>query len=100
MLVLHAHWQPPHTSSDTGGVLFWAETSEVEAPAWMRGRQPNKPRPKDHPFCASLQKLGFLLGNKGRGKIIPLLLPTRRSGPQPSPELVHGWELDQGTRPF
>ena len=74
MLVLHAHWQPPHTPSDTGGVLFWAETSEVDAPAWTRGRLPNNPRPRDHPFNAPLQELSRLLGNKGQKKIIPLLL--------------------------
>ena len=26
MLVLHTHWQPPRTTTETGGVLFWAET--------------------------------------------------------------------------
>ena len=40
MQVLHAHWKPPRSPTDTGGVLFWAETSEVMPPVWQRGRLP------------------------------------------------------------
>jgi hypothetical protein len=29
MLVVPIHHQPPRTLVDTGGVLFWAETSEI-----------------------------------------------------------------------
>ena len=43
MIVLHAHWQPPNTSAETGGMLLWAETSENTAPTRPRGRAAAKP---------------------------------------------------------
>lgn len=105
MLVLHAHWQPPQSPSETGGMLFWAETSEGNPPAWQRGRIAQHPRPKDHPFCAPVEGVDLALQRGGRPSAVEeaqatLRLPTTRSGPQPSPRLAHAWELDDETPPF
>jgi SNF2 family DNA or RNA helicase len=100
MLVLHAHWQPPRSPSETGGVLFWAESSEGAPPILQRGRMASHPRPKKHPFCAPLQAVEQILNIKGAESNLALRLPTTRNGPQPSPGLVHDWELDQESRPF
>ncbi|MFZ6030204.1 MAG: DEAD/DEAH box helicase [Chloroflexota bacterium] len=100
MLVLHAHWQPPQHSSESGGMLFWAEMSEGKSPAWQRGRLAQNPRPKEHPFCAPLQAVQRILAQKGEEQSAVLRLPTSRSGPLPSPELVHHWELDADTPAF
>ncbi len=101
MLVLHTHWCPPRTPAETGGVLFWAEMSEGAAPTWQRGRIPVNPKPKEHPFCAPAQAVGMVFRSKnGDESAITLRLPTTRSGPLPSPGLIHNWELDQETQPF
>ena len=101
MLVLHAHWLPPRSPADRGGVLFWAESSAGEAPAWQRGRLAQHPRPRPHPFCAASQEVRRLLAQggwqeAGKESQVVLRLPTTRSGPQPSPLLVHAWDLDEG----
>jgi SNF2 family DNA or RNA helicase len=105
MLVLHTHWQTPRSPADTGKVFFWAESSEANPPSWQRGRLPHKPKLKEHPFHAPIPVMHAILEH-GRqlpraeaGQII-LKLPSTRSGPQPSPRLVHAWELDEDTRPF
>ena len=105
MLVLHTHWQAPPTPADTGGVVFWGETSQGDQPDWQRGRLPKKPKPKGHPFCAALPEVhqalmsaGSLSGAKERK--ITLRLPSTRSGPVPSTRLAHAWELDEQTPPF
>ncbi len=100
MFVLHTHWQPPRSPAETGGILFWAETSDDTQPAWQRGRLAQNPRPKDHPFCAPLPVVQRILDQKGDERSIVLRLPTNRSGPKPSPGLIHNWELDQETPPF
>jgi SNF2 family DNA or RNA helicase len=98
MLVLHAHWRPP-SPTETGGIIFWAETSEATL-AWSRGRIAANPKPKEHPFCTSPSALKQVLDRNGNQGVVVLRLPTTRSGPQPSPELIHNWELDQETLPF
>ncbi len=105
MLVLHAHWQPPRTPTDTGGVLFWAETSDAPQPPRRRGRLARNPKPKDHPFCAPFDALRRLPGLDLRGTEAQqgratLRLPSTRTGPQPSPALLHDWDLDEKTPPF
>jgi SNF2 family DNA or RNA helicase len=105
MLTLHAHWQPPCSPADTGGVLFWAETSEAAQPPRQRGRLAKKPRPKDHPFCTPPSSLGQIseLGiqqAEARSGQATLRLPTTRTGPQPSPTLLHDWDLDEETPLF
>ncbi|MGE5224525.1 MAG: hypothetical protein ACM3PY_18990, partial [Omnitrophica WOR_2 bacterium] len=99
MLVLHAHWEPPRTPSETGGMLFWSEITEAPAPAWQRGRVARNPKPKEHPFCGPAQALRFI-GIQGEEQTAVLRLPTSRTGPLPSPGLAHNWELDRDTKPF
>jgi len=41
-----------------------------------------------------------LLGGAGQEQTAVLRLPTTRSGPLPSPGLIHAWELDVATSPF
>ncbi len=98
MLVVHAHWQPPCGPDDEGGVLFWGESSAAPQPTWQRGRIARKPRPKPHPFCDLDPAVAGFLGS-GTGAQVTLSLPTTRSGPQPSPDLVCIWELDRGAPP-
>jgi SNF2 family DNA or RNA helicase len=100
MLHLHVHWQPPVSPGDSGGVLFWAETSEAPPPPWQRGRLPQKPKPRPHPFCAPLQDLEPALGGAGEERSITLRLPSTRSGPRPAPGLIHAWDLDEDTLPW
>jgi SNF2 family DNA or RNA helicase len=104
MLVLHAHWQPPRAPGEAGGVLFWAETATAPQPPRQRGRLAQNPRPKDHPFYAPpdtlprVAELGLALPEARAGQAT-LRLPTTRSGPQPSPGLLHAWDLDEETQP-
>jgi SNF2 family DNA or RNA helicase len=105
MLILHAHWRPPPTPTDTGGVLFWAETSDSPQPPRQRGRLAKNPRPKDHPFCAPPKVLGqigelVLPQTETQPGQVALRLPATRTGPQPSPALLHDWDLDEKTPPF
>ena len=105
MIVLHTHWQPPRSPTDSGGILFWAETSEGNPPAWQRGRLAENPKPKEHPFCTPILTLRDILEHSGRlasaeDSQTTILVPTTRSGPQPSPGLAHAWELDKTTPPF
>lgn len=97
MFVFHAHWQPPNSPFDTGGILFWAETSEGSLPARQRGRLPERPRPRIHPYCASIQSLTLALGQVRDQKRVTLRLPTTRTGPLPSPALAHNWDIDVET---
>lgn len=99
MIVLHAHWQPPSTPIETGGVLFWAETSERAAPKKLRGRPASHPKPHNHPFCAPFQTVRTVLGCKsGDENAVTLQLPTNRRGPLPSPGLIHNWPLEGNAR--
>ena len=99
MLILHVHWQPPLTPSETGGILFWAETGDAELPAGQRGRLAKNPKPKNHPFCAPIPELRSATGLTGKESAATLRLPTTRTGPLPSPELSHAWEQDKETPP-
>ena len=105
MWVLHSHWEPPVMPNDPGGVLFWAETTDAPEPKLKRGRQSYRPRPRPHPFCAvaqTVQNLLETLGHEGPpsqpGSVI-LRLPSSRFGPQPSPQLLHDWSLDDEEPP-
>ena len=99
MLILHVHWQPPLTPSETGGILFWAETGDAELPANKRGRLAKNPKPKNHPFCAPIPELRSATDLTGKESAATLRLPTTRTGPLPSPELSHAWEQDKETPP-
>lgn len=100
MLVLHSHWQPPNHPAESGGVLFWAEMTEGPPPAWQRGRLPKNPKPKAHPYCAPVQAFNLVLDFAGEERSETLRLPSTRTGPRPSPELIHTWDLDEETPPF
>jgi SNF2 family DNA or RNA helicase len=120
MFIFHAHWQPPRSPADTGGVLFWAETSDAPQPPRQKGRLGKRPKTRDHQFCAppaillessrpkakssknhpSLPSAFCLLPSEltgARPSQATLRLPTTRTGPQPSPGLLHDWELDEKT---
>lgn len=101
MYILHAHWQPPTTPSDTGYLGFWAENALAAQPPKVGKSTTGKP----HPFCADAPTVHQLLnaltgcgGTTNRGQLT-LRLPTTRTGPQPSPHLLHTWTLDVRTTP-
>lgn len=92
MNVLHAHYQPPQTPDDPGGILFWMETSDVPAP--KSGRAAKKVKPRLHPFCADTDALKHTLNIAGASKTVTLRLPVVKGIPLPSPQLIHNWNLD------
>ncbi len=103
MYVLHAHWRPPTSPADSGDVVLWAENGLLPAPAKLRGRPSQKPKP--HPFDdipASLERLLAtleLVQAVENLTEITLLLPTGRYGPQPSPYLQPDWALSEDDGP-
>ncbi len=92
MNLLHAHYQPPQKPEETGGMLFWMETSDLPAP--KSGRAAKKEKSRLHPFCADTNTLKRLLNIEGASKIITLRLPAVKGIPLPSPQLIHNWNLD------
>ena len=101
MYSLHAHWQPPTTPNDTGHLCFWAENALAPQPPKIGKAVKDNP----HPFCADPPTVRRLLnaltgcgGATNRGHL-RLRLPTTRTGPQPSPHLLHTWMLDTRTAP-
>ncbi|MBN1217494.1 MAG: DEAD/DEAH box helicase [Anaerolineae bacterium] len=97
MHVLHAHWHFPTGPTDKEGMLLWAENSEATRTK-KRGRAGKTAQP--HPFCTDPTLTGLLLKKLTHTTVqrqinwLTLLLPTTRSGPQPSPQLVHDWEIE------
>jgi SNF2 family DNA or RNA helicase len=86
-------------------MLFWAETPDAPQPAYWRGRIPKKIAPKDHPAVLSPERLREMLGpgtplHDAPSGQVRLRLPSTRTGPLPSPELTHNWDLDNRTPPF
>ena len=102
MYVLHAHWQPPVPLGENGGVLFWAESAEATPFAKME-RRGRKAMP--HPFCADDKTVRQLLHDltsepaQGKASEAMLWLPTTKQGPQPSPQLVHSWDVTDRAAP-
>ena len=99
MWVLHTHWQPPRKPSDSGGILFWAETSESPAPPYLEGPIPEKLKPQEHPFSLMPDIILDRIGQNtplesAQVNLATLHMPSSRTGPLPSPELNHVWELD------
>lgn len=92
MNFLHAHYQPPQSHQDPGGVLFWMETSDAPAP--KSGRAAKKAKSRLHPFCADTDTLKRLLNIEGASKTVTLRLPAVKDIPLPSPQLIHNWDLD------
>ncbi|HUH98135.1 MAG TPA: DEAD/DEAH box helicase [Anaerolineales bacterium] len=101
MKILHAHYEPPQTPEESGGILFWMETTEVSPP--KTGRTAKKERLRPHPFCADTDTLKRLLTIEGTAKTVVLRLPAVKGIPLPSPQLIHDWNLDSknpGLIPF
>lgn len=92
MNVLHAHYQTPQSPQDSGGILFWLETSDVPAPKQTRAVK--KAKSRLHPFCADIDTLKQILDLDGASKTITLRLPAVKDIPLPSPQLIHNWNLD------
>jgi SNF2 family DNA or RNA helicase len=92
MNVLHAHYQPPQSPQDSGGILFWLETSDVAAPKQTRAGK--KAKSRLHPFCADTGALKHILDLDGASRFITLRLPAVKDTPLPSPQLIHSWNLD------
>lgn len=96
MYILHAHWHPPTRPTETGsaGMLFWAEHGDG-LPVKLK---PKKGTVQPHPFCAAPEALKPLLAGLERvaeaaeKKLVNLLLPTTKFGPQPSPQLRADWD--------
>jgi hypothetical protein len=102
MYVLHLHWQQLEHKTE-GAFFAWAETSLAGAPVKMV-KQARKARV--HPYCAAAGIVRSLLhevtafdGPGGPGEI-QLLLPAGEHGPQPSPLLVHDWQIDNRAPPI
>lgn len=100
--VLHLHWRPPQSGADEPVLLFWAETHAAPQPARQRGRPADQPHSKPHPFAvvdanelrSALQTFDSGLLTSGT-ETFTLQMPTTRTGPQPSPDLIHQWDLDR-----
>ena len=90
MHILHAHYQP----ENSGGIVFWAETSDAPAHKQNRGRAAKKPKSHPHPFCADTAALKTIFNIHGASEIAALRLPAVRGVPLPSPQLIHNWDLD------
>ncbi len=80
-------------------MLCWAESSEGQPPKIKA----KKGAP--HPFCATPELLKPLLAPLAaevmlaEKKLVSLLLPSGKSGPQPSPQLQHDWDMADSTPP-
>ena len=101
MYILHAHWQPPTTPNDAGALWLWAESALAPPPA----KATKTPKGGSHPFAVEPATVHRLfdelthIGGKASAGQLALRLPTTRTGPQPSPALLHSWELDTRTTP-
>jgi len=105
MWVIHTHWQPPRKPSDSGGLMFWAETDESPAPPYWEGQIPESPKPQEHPYALEPALIQERIGlgtplESAQPNLITLHMPSTRTGPIPSPTLNHVWELDLESEPF
>src|SRR5215813_9072644 len=76
MLALHGFWSPQ------GGLCLWAEDSA----AVVRSRSQSMRSARPHPFAASASTLAAIHAGKPAEAV--LLLPSLRTAPLDSPELV------------
>jgi hypothetical protein len=100
VIALHGVW------SRDSQLCVWGEDSGLPAKASKRrGRRPEKPRPREHPFACALQDLAGALEALATsfGSTAPhverelhLLLPSFDDGPQHSPQFLPG---DDARRP-
>src|SRR3972149_2360786 len=63
MWVLHAHWQPPRKPSDSGGVVFLAESPEGKPQKRDHGTLAKRTELKDHPFCLEPETIRLQIGS-------------------------------------
>ncbi len=91
MIALHAIW------SRDSQLCIWCEDAALPArAAKRRGRVPEKPRPRAHPFAGSVTELREALARLGialaaeeyTDHLVTLALPSFRDGPQHSPQLL------------
>ena len=105
MYVLHAHWQPRTAATELGSLCLWGEKSDAHTPREKLDRRRRTAQP--HPFAVEQPQLRDLLMRlcgldlKGPGAaqgetVLALRLPTGRTAPQPSPQLIHEWKFDEG----
>ncbi|MCL0069766.1 DEAD/DEAH box helicase [Dehalococcoidia bacterium] len=89
MIVLHALWD----NAAAGKLHLWAESS-TPPPGTPRGRGRESKKPRRHSFALAIDPLREAIGNlssigDGAGPtVLPVLLPSTRRGPIPSPELI------------
>jgi SNF2 family DNA or RNA helicase len=93
MLILHGHWQPPHRSTDPGGMLFWAESSRLLVESAGRSSILHNGVPAAHPFLMPSRRLREEIGAgtplwDSEAQSAILALPTRDSIPVPSSLLL------------
>ncbi len=100
-LVLHLHWRLANDADERARFLIWAEDSAAPPPKRQRGRRPEHPAPRPHPFAledqslirSQLQRFDEALITQGSERFL-LQLPATRTGPLPSPHLPQDWDLD------
>ena len=109
MIVMHAMWD----DSKRAGLSVWAESSSlpIHVPR-HRGRQPKRPKPRQHPFALThdtlMEAAGKLSGSwvseTAGSDVRTVLLPSASGGPLPSPELIleeeRGDEKSTGLMPW
>jgi SNF2 family DNA or RNA helicase len=101
MYVIHAHWRPASTPTQSGALCIWCETSEAQAPNRKIDKRHRDLQP--HPFVVEITRVRAVLVRltgldlTGGDDNLSLRLPTGRTAPQPSPQLVHEWPLDEST---
>lgn len=104
MWVLHAHWQPPRRPTESGGVLFWAESPENKPEPRGRGFTAKRTLVRDHPFCLEPDTIRLQIGagtplDDAQIGAVRLRLPSTRYNPLPSPDLNPEWEGDDYSSP-
>lgn len=104
MWVLHAHWQPPRKPSESGGVLFWAESPDNKPVA--RDEVVFTPRGElvDHPFCLEPETIRLQIGSgtpldSAQLGAVRLRLPSTKNLPLSSPDLNPEWEVYEYSNP-
>jgi SNF2 family DNA or RNA helicase len=95
MIALHVTWLR------SSGFALWGEDSELPAHARARrGRPAARPRPRAHPFAAPAQRIASALAVDGSGiDAATLTLPSCRTGPQASPQLLRSEPVSHRERP-
>jgi hypothetical protein len=89
MIVLHALGD----NAARGKLHLWAESSTLP-PSTTQRRVRGSKRPQQHPFALALGPLRETvrnlssIGDGASQAVLPVLLPSTRKGPLPSPQLI------------